>query len=319
MPFRVRGMLRTLNTFLPLILLVGIVFAFRAPLFVFSYQALGQVAPCRVPIPYVLGAIDPRFDVSRADVARAARDAVAVWETAAGRDLFVEIATGTAVVSLTLQYDVRQQTTETLKDLGSQISLSNAQYETVEAEYNQKRTVFLQKKTGFETEAAQFERDAAAYQREVDSWNARGGAPQATVTKLNREQSSLQSRQLALSAHQREVNALADEVNALAKQLNSMASDINTTARTYNKVGEQTGEEFEEGVYESRAGKETITVFEFDSQARLTRLLTHEFGHALGLDHVAGEESIMYRLNSSSNIVPTEDDIAALEAVCRIP
>ncbi len=230
-------MLRALNTFLPLILLVGIIFVFRAPLFVFSYQALGQVAPCRVPIPYAIGTIDPRFDVSKADVARAARDAIAVWESAAGRDLFVEIATGTPVVSLTFQYDVRQQTTETLKDLGSQISKSNTEYESVEEQYNQKRALFLQKKADFESEAAAFERDAAAYQREVDSWNARGGAPQATVTKLNRDQSALQSRQQTLAAHQREVNALADEVNALAKQLNSMASDINTTARTYNKVG----------------------------------------------------------------------------------
>ncbi len=318
MLFCVRGMLRALNTFLPLIVLIGIIFFFRTPLWVFSYQALGQVAPCRVPIPYEIGPIDARFDVSKADVARAARDAVAVWEGAVGRDLFVEIATGTEVVLVTLQYDLRQETTETLKDLSSEISKSNAKYETVESDYNWKRSIFLQKKADFETEAAAFERDAAAYQREVDSWNARGGAPQSTVTKLNRDKALLQSRSETLSAHQREVNALADEVNALAKQLNAMAGDINATARTYNTVGAQTGEEFEEGVYESRAGKETITVFEFDSQARLTRLLAHEFGHALGLDHVEGEESIMYRLNSSANTDPTSDDIAALKAVCRI-
>jgi hypothetical protein len=311
-------MMRALNTFLPLILLIGIIFVFRAPLWVFSYQALGQIAPCRVPIPYMIGEIDSRFDVSEADVRRATNDAVMVWEKAAGRDLFVEIATGTPVITLSLEYDVRQQTTETLQHLGSQISKTNAKYEDVEADYNWKRSIFLQEKAEFEAEAAAFERDASAYQAEVDSWNARGGAPQATVNKLNRDKAALQARQQALSGHQREVNTLADEVNALAKQLNAMAGDINATARTYNTVGAQTGEEFEEGVYESRAGRETITVFEFDSQSRLTRLLAHEFGHALGMDHVEGEESIMYRLNSSSNSNPTYEDIAALEAVCRL-
>lgn len=310
--------MRALNTFLPIILLIGIIIVFRTPLWVFSYQALGQIAPCRVPIPYLIAPIDPRFEVSRADVERAARDAVAVWEAAVGRDLFVEIATGTPVVTVAFEYDVRQETTETLKDLGSQISQTNSKYEAVEADYNWKRSIFLQKKAAFESEAAAFERDAAAYQREVDSWNARGGAPQATVNELNRDKAELRSRSQTLQAHQREVNALADEVNTLAKQLNLMAHDINATARTYNTVGAQTGEEFEEGVYESRAGRETITVFEFDSQARLTRLLAHEFGHAIGLDHVEGEESIMYRLNSSSNSKPTDDDIAALEAACRI-
>ncbi len=311
-------MVRVLTSVFPFVILIGLIVVFRAPLFVFSYQALGQIAPCRVPIPYAIGAIDSRFDVSKADIQKAANDAISVWEKAVGKDLFVEIATGTPVITVTLQYDLRQQTTEQLKDLGSKISTTNAKYEDVEKEYEYKRSIFLQKKSAFESEAAAFERDAAAYQREVDSWNQKGGAPQSTVNSLNRKKADLQQRQSTLMAHQREVNTLADEVNALAKRLNSMASDINATARTYNEVGARTGEEFEEGVYESRAGEETITVFEFDSQKRLTRLLAHEFGHALGMDHVEGEESIMYRLNTGSNVSPTFDDIQALEAVCKV-
>jgi ABC-type transporter Mla subunit MlaD len=291
---------------------------FRAPLFVFSYQALSQVAPCRIAIPYEIVSIDPGFDVSKADVQKAARDAVAVWEKAAGRDLFVEMATGTPVIEVNLQYDLRQQTTETLKDLGTQISNSSAKYEDVQDRYETRRAVYRSKKEAFESAIAAFDRDAAAYQKEVDSWNARGGAPQSVVNRLNQEKAALQTRQQALTVQQREVNDLADEVNALARDLNAMATDINATARTYNDVGSQTGEEFEEGVFESRAGKETITVFEFDSQARLTRLLAHEFGHALGFDHVEGEDSIMYRLNQGSNISPTPDDLQELRRVCKI-
>ncbi len=312
-------MARVLNTLIPLVIIAVVVFVFRAPLYVFSYQAIAQFAPCRIAVPYEIENIDPRFNVSKADVEKAARDAVAVWEKAAGRDLFVEIATGTPVIALNLQYDLRQQTTETLKDLGSQISDSSAKYDDVQAQYESRRAVYRDKKAAFETEAAQFDRDAASYQKEVDSWNARGGAPQSVVGRLNQEKAALQRRQAGLVTDQQAVNALADEVNALAKKLNSMATDINATARTYNSVGAQTGEEFEEGVYESSAGHESITVFEFDSQTRLTRLLAHEFGHALGLDHVEGADSIMYRLNQGSNIAPTAEDLAALAAMCRVP
>lgn len=311
-------MLRALNTYLPLIILIGVIYVFRAPLWVISHQAIREVAPCRIPITYMIGTIDTKFDVSHTDVERAAAAAVSVWEKASGRDLFREIATGTPIVVLNLEYDVRQQTTETLKDLGSQISNTSAKYDDVEVAYNAKRSAYLQQKASFESQAAQFERDAASYQKEVDSWNARGGASPSVVRRLNQEKASLQERQTALGSAQQRVNALADEVNVLAKKLNSMASDINATARTYNTVGAQTGEEFEEGVYESRAGQESITVFEFDSQARLTRLLAHEFGHALGLDHVEGEDSIMYRLNQGSNISPTYEDTAALKAECRL-
>ncbi len=311
-------MARVLNTYLPLILLIGVIVVFRAPLWVFSYQVLRQVAPCRIAIPYEIEPIDPRFKVTKADVARAAHDAVAVWEKAAGRDLFVEIATGTPVIAVNLQYDLRQKTTNTLKVLGTKISDTNARYEDVQAQYEANRAAYLEQKSAFASEAAAFERDAAAYQRKVDTVNAQGGASQSTVNSLNSEKADLQSRQSALIARQHQVNMLADDVNELAKRLNAMASDINTTAHTYNTVGAQTGDEFEEGVFESRAGRETITVYEFDSQARLTRLLAHEFGHALGLDHVSGEQSIMYRLNAGSNIEPTIDDIAALKLVCHL-
>ena len=309
---------RVFNSLLPIILLAGTVYVFRAPLTVFAYQTAGQYFPCKVSIPYMIERVDPRFDVSVADVSRAAEDAVRVWETAANRDLFHEISTGTPVIKIRLQYDLRQQTTETLKDLGEKINNSSEKYDDIKADYNASRAQYLQKKTEFESEASLFDRDATAYQQEVDTWNRRGGAPPDTAARLNAKKYDLQKRQEQLVVDQRAVNQLADDVNALARRLNLMAGDINETARTYNRVGAQTGEEFEEGVFESRAGEETITVYEFDSQKRLTRLLAHEFGHALGLDHVQGETSIMYRLNQSSNSNPTSDDVDALITRCKL-
>lgn len=308
-------MIRWIGNLGPLVLIIAVGFVARSPLFVFSQQAFRAVSPCSIPVTYGIGTIDPRFGVSAADVRDAAREAERIWESASNRNLFSH-ASGTPVVTISLQYDLRQETTETLKDLGREISGGIAAYEALEQEYEAKKTQYLSQKTSFESESAAFERDARAYQRDVDSWNDRGGAPQSVVTRLNAQKAHLQERRDALLAAQNRVNALAEAVNDLARRLNAMAHDLNITTRTYNEVGSQTGHEYEEGVYESRAGKEAITVFEFDSKQRLARLLAHEFGHALGMDHVENVSSIMYRLNQSNNVNPTEEDEAELNRVC---
>jgi predicted Zn-dependent protease len=61
---------------------------------------------------------------------------------------------------------------------------------------------------------------------------------------------------------------------------------------------------------------EEINIYEFDSRTALLRVLAHEFGHALGLDHNDNEQSIMHYLNSSTNLKPTKEDLAALREVC---
>ncbi len=309
---------RVLHNVIAILILLAVAYVFRAPLFVLWHQAMRVAAPCAFPIPYAIGTIDSRFGLSEEEVTKAAEAAIAIWETNAGKDLFVRTNSGNPVVTLNFEYDLRQETTETLKDLGKDIAQNTAQYEALEAEYTAVRERFLSAKASFQTRVSAFEADAASYERDVDSWNARGGAPRNEVQKLNQEKASLQERQQQITAEQHAVNALADEVNSYANRLNAIAHDVNNTARTYNRVGEQTGEEFEEGVYQSAAGHESITVFEFDSMDRLVRLLAHEFGHALGMDHVANEDSLLYRLNQGANLAPTDEDTAELKRVCRM-
>ena len=74
----------------------------------------------------------------------------------------------------------------------------------------------------------------------------------------------------------------------------------------------------EEGVYFFEDGKKEIDIYEFSSREKLIRVLAHEFGHALGLEHLDNPKAIMYYLNEGTNEKLTTDDLTALKQKCRL-
>ncbi len=144
----------------------------------------------------------------------------------------------------------------------------------------------------------------AALQSEYDAKRQQYAADQSAgkdIPTLNAEAASL--------------NDLAAQIKSQVDALNAKIDAVNANADTYNA---QAGSSFEEGEFVSVYGSSRIDLYEFKNNTQLIRLMAHEFGHSLGLDHNANPDSIMYPENTATTLELSPEDKAALQARCAL-
>lgn len=278
---------------------------------IFLYR--GTLNPCDRVIEYSIGQFDTQFGLSKENFQKYIEQSEVPWESEVGRQLF-EYKEG-ARFEINLIYDERQVLTEQkrreefgltkyediLREMDSKLSLLDAQYKRLSLSH--------------EREVSSLELDQARYNKEIDSWNKKGGAPEPHFSRLEAERISLNSRVEALNTNAVTLNNMASELNQLIKSRNEAANNYNRVAKSYNeKYGH--GLEFNQGEY-STDGQ--INIYQFDSPDSLRMVLAHELGHALGLDHVSGEYSIMNSVSSEvrTSLTLTAEDKAELVRMCK--
>lgn len=272
--------------------------------------------PCKSPIEYSIGTFDARFGFSKADFLSAMKDAEAIWEKPIGKDLFFYTTSGALKVNLI--YDTRQETTKQLQTMGIVVKNDKASYDEVKAKYQTIISQYNQEKIDFNSRVSAFESRKSAYETAVAQANKKGGADKATYARLNTERDYLQKESIALQSLQSKLNADADNVNALVNALNDLAKSLNLKVQDYNNIGDNLQGEFDEGLYKSDAKGEEIDIYQFENRTKLVRVLAHELGHALGLDHNEDPKAIMYRLNNGINEKLTNTDLSALKTLCGV-
>lgn len=283
----------------------------------YSHYYPTYIKPCSKPLGYYVADFDPRFKISEQEFLAAVAEAEAIWEESSGQDLFVHDEESGAL-KINLVYDYRQETSDHLQSLGYKIEKTQSSYDNLKAYHDRIYADYVAKKSTLETMVSQFETRKAEYERQVNYWNQQGGAPKKEADKLNSEREALSRLASQIKQLQNTVNSLVGEINNLVPVLNNLAYELHLNVNNYNKVGEERGSQFEEGVYRKDSSEESITVYEFTSREELVRLMAHELGHALGLEHVENEASIMYRLNKNQGHELTEADLSELNRICAL-
>lgn len=268
--------------------------------------------PCALPKTFSIGPVDPQFNISEEAVKTYSKEAAGIWNASyKENELLTHVETG-GDIQITFVYDERQRTTIKNERLQRTIDAEKGELNTIKETIDSLKKEYdtLEKSITIQTKT--YNTRLTKHNEEIEYWNSQGGAPREDYQRLEREAASLETERLSLNANIARFNVLVERIKNYDKDHNQVVSTLNEKIETLNK---NTLREFEEGTYDPNT--RTITIYEYGNTVALKRVLIHELGHALALNHVDDKEAIMYSVNQGKNLTLTAADKEELMNVCR--
>lgn len=272
--------------------------------------------PCQRPIAYSIGSFDRRFGISYEDLVNSLALAEKVWEEPSGRDLFIYSPEASSL-PINLVYDYRQETTSVLSNLGTALERSEETYNDARTNYLNLKTTYDKAKAVYESRVKSFNALNDTFALRVEAWNNSPRTSKSEFEALGRARDALEREAAELKRLEIELNKVVGEINVLVEELNSIAAHLNLDVDKYNTIGASRGETFTGGIYYESGSERGINIFEFSDNDKLVRILAHEFGHALGLEHNDDESAIMYYLNKGEAKALSPTDLVVLKTLCE--
>lgn len=268
-------------------------------------------AMCSLPLSYRIGTVDERFELSYDEARIALMEAEATWENATGQNLFRYDDEATFTINFV--YDDRQALANAEEDLRQRLNETEDLNTAIDQTYAELVAEYNNLNIRYQDRVEAYEQDLNAYNAEVAAYNEAGGAPEAEYERLNRVKRALDEEQEAINTLAARLNGLVAEINRIGEEGNRLVDIHNRHVEVYNDVFADE-REFTQGDYR----RKTINIYTFSDRTELVLVLAHELGHAIALDHVENEESIMYYLigGQSEDLTPTAEDLAAFDQIC---
>jgi hypothetical protein len=268
------------------------------------------ISPCKKPMGYKIGTFDTQFSITE-DAFKAEIDkAQTLWgDQLGGKTLFKYSPTGELTINLI--YDERQARTDDINNLALEIQNSKDTAAMLKETYDAEKIIYTGDGDQLTKDTDAFKVRYDAYISKVEMYNSKGGAPQDEYNRMTQELANLKEESKQLTARRDALLVYMESINTKVNRYNELVAYINTLITKSNSLG---AKKFTEGRFTPRTN--TIDIYQYTDLIKLRRVITHELGHVLGVNHNDNMKSIMYAVNSSTSTELSTEDIQTLLEVC---